>query len=170
MIWVTLVLSAILVYMLFWSGVISLIGFASWRPLAEQYPAENWPQEEEGLTLSWQSMSIGMSNYGNVLNAVVAAEGLYLRPARMFAFNHPPVFIPWGSIVSTSKGFLGALRLQLEDGKAIALRGKVTRYVEEALAVFDIGSDESGISLLDELEAETLPDERSRDSRQRTRS
>ena len=31
MIWVTLILSMIAGYLVFWSGVVSLIGFAGWR-------------------------------------------------------------------------------------------------------------------------------------------
>ena len=170
MIWVTVILSMIAGYMLFWSGVISLIGFAAWRPLAARYPAEYWPEEEEGIKLSWQTASIGMSNYGNVLNAVVAADGLYLRPARLFAYNHPPVFIPWGSIVSTSKGFMSSLKLHLEEGKTIALRGKVARYVEEALEVYDLEMDESDVVLLDDLDQEISSSGRRSSDRRRTKA
>ncbi len=170
MIWLTIVLSMIAGYMVFWSGVISLIGFASWRPLADRYPADYWPEEGEGIALSWQTMSIGMSNYGNVLKAVVAVDGLYLQPARMFAFNHPPVFIPWGSIVGISKGFMGSLKLQLEDGKAISLRGKVSRYVEKALNAYDLESDDSAGGLLDNLGEEKTTSQQSSSGTQRARA
>ena len=58
MIWVTLVLSMIAGYLVFWAGVISLIGFGGWKQIANRFPADRWPEEEEGVALSWQSGSI----------------------------------------------------------------------------------------------------------------
>ncbi len=169
MIWLTLVLSAIAGYLVFWAGVVSLIGFGGWRQLANLYPAEEWP-EDEGIALSWQTGSVGVSNYGNVLQAVIGADGLYLRPARMFAFNHPPVLVPWGAVVGISRGFLGGIKLKLEGGKSLALRGKVARYVEEAVAAYGETDSAPEENLLDEPDDEMLPEERSRELRQRSRT
>ncbi|MDX1439985.1 MAG: hypothetical protein R3284_08795 [Rubricoccaceae bacterium] len=170
MIWVTLILSMIAGYLVFWSGVVSLIGFAGWRQIAEYYPADAWP-EEEGIALSWQSGGIWASNYNGVLKTVVTDSGLYLRPVRMFAFNHPPIFIPWDAVVSTKKAFWGGLRLDLEGGRAITLRGKVVRHVQGALDVFEsdvrYGTE---AALLDELQAMTGESQHRPAERKRTRT
>ena len=170
MIWVTIVLSMIAAYLVFWAGVISLIGFAGWKQIAERYPADRWPEEEEGVALSWQSGSIGASRYNGVLKAVITADGLYLRPVRMFAFNHPPVFIPWGSILRTKMAFWGGLKLELVGGKALSIRGKMATYVKEALEAYDLEDDLNEGYLLDEIEEETPSSERTSRSRRRTRA
>ncbi|MCH7975295.1 MAG: hypothetical protein IIC18_01915 [Bacteroidetes bacterium] len=168
MIWVALVLSLIAGYLVFWAGVISLIGFGGWKQIADRYPADQWP-EEEGVVLSWQSASIGMSNYGNVLKAVITADGLYLRPVRMFAFNHPPVFIPWGSVLRTRTGFWGGLKLELDGGKALSIRGKMATYVKEALKAYELDEldeeDFEGSYLLDDIEEEAPSSKRTSESR-----
>ena len=170
MIWVTLVLSLIAGYLVFWAGVISLIGFAGWKQIAERYSAERWPEEEEGVALSWQSGSIGTSRYNGVLKAVITAEGLYMRLVRMFAFNHPPVFIQWGSILRTKIAFWGGLKLELDGGKALSIRGKMATYVKEALEAYDLEDDLNEGYLLDEIEEETPSSERTSQSRRRTRA
>jgi len=131
----TLVLSAVAGFMAFWAGVVSLIGFAGWRPLAQRFPADRWP-EGEGHHLRWQSASIGLSRYNGALNMALTAEGLYLRPVRLFAYNHPPLFIPWDAVTATKPALLGGLRLELEGGGALALRGRVAKAVEAALGAW----------------------------------
>jgi len=169
MIWVTFALSMIAGYLVFWAGVISLIGFAGWKKIAERYPACRWP-EEEGVALSWQSGSIGTSRYNGVLKAVIAADGLYLRPVRMFAYNHPPVFIPWGSILRTKAGFWGGLKLELDGGKALSIRGKMATYVKEALEAYDLEENVEGSYLLDDVEEEAPSSKRASRGRRRTRA
>lgn len=156
-------------YLLIWSGVISLIGFAGWKQISDRYPAEHWP-DEEGVALSWQSGSIGASRYNNVLKAVVAVDGLFLRPVRMFAFNHPPVFIPWEAIEHTSSGIFGSLKLHLEGGKALSIRGKMAKYVQEAMDAYDLGSNVSEDVLPNEVWDDAGPKERTLSHRQRTRA
>lgn len=141
MIWVTLVLSMIAGYLVFWSGVVSLIGFGGWKSLASMYPADELP-EDQGVYLKWQSANLGASNYNGVLKSVVAEDGFYLHPVRMFAFNHPPVFIPWSAIVDYKKTFWGGVKLELEGGKYLTLRGKIARYVKDAIETYqDVLSD-----------------------------
>ena len=170
MIWVTLVLAMIAGYLVVWAGVISLIGFGGWKQIAERFPADRWPEEEEGVALSWQSGSIGTSRYNGVLKAVITADGLYLRPVRMFAYNHPPVFIPWGSILRTKKAFWGGLRLELDGGKTLSIRGKMATYVKEALEVYDLEEYDDEPLLLDEIEEEAPSNKRTSQSRRRTRA
>jgi hypothetical protein len=128
----TLVLAGVAGFMAFWAGVVSLIGFAGWRPLAQRYPAGRWP-EGEGHHLRWQSASVGLSRYNGALNAALTAGGLYLRPTRFFAYNHPPVFIPWGAVRATKGSLFGGLVLELEGGGSLALRGRLGKEVGAAL-------------------------------------
>jgi hypothetical protein len=132
---VTLILAAIAGYLAFWAGVVSLIGFMGWKPLAARYPAARWP-DGEGMEVGWGSGSVAMSNY----NGVVTAEGLYLRPIRAFAYNHPPVFIPWEAVEAVEGGtprLFGGIALRLEGGKGVRLRGRLARAVQETYAVWD---------------------------------
>lgn len=169
MIWVTIILSMIAAYTVFWAGVVSLIGFAGWKQIAERFPADHWPNDE-GVALSWQSGRIGASQYNGVLKAAIMTDGFYLQPVRLFAFNHPPVYIPWGSIVGTSKGMLGGLKLQLDGGKSLLLRGKVAKYVTEALDAYDVNDELGPPDSLGELAANELPSGSSKVGRLRART
>lgn len=140
---VTLVLAAAAGFIAFWAGVVSLIGFMGWRPLAARYPAARWP-EGEGVRLGWQSARVGLSNYSGALNAILTAEGLYLRPVRIFAYNHPPIFIPWQAVAGYSAGFLGGVTLTLEGGGGLRLGG---RLAEEVRRVYDAWAGARSASL-----------------------
>jgi len=132
---VTLILSAIAGFLAFWAGTVSLIGFAGWKQLAERFPAHDWP-EGEGYLLKGQSATVGVSNYNNALNAVLTGEGLYLRPLRLFAYNHPPLFIPWAAVRQSGSGMLGGLKLELEGGGTLTLRGRMAKEVKATLDVW----------------------------------
>jgi hypothetical protein len=129
-----IVVGAVLAWLAIWLGVVGLIGRVAWRPLADRYPADRWP-EGEGVALSWQSGSLGLSRYNGVLNAVLTGDGLYLRPVRAFAFQHPPLFIPWTEVEAVEPGFFGGVKLRLPHG-AVALRGRLGALAEQAAAPF----------------------------------
>lgn len=131
----TLLLAAVAGFVAFWAGVVSFIGAVGWKPLARRYPAARWP-EGEGRSLGWQSATIGPSRYNNVLHAVLTADGLYLKPMRLFAYNHRPLFLPWGAVTETERRWFGGLRLTLEGGGALALGGRAAKEVEAALAAW----------------------------------
>ena len=82
--------------------------------------------------MGWQSARVGLSNYNGALNAVVTAEGLYLRPVRLFAYNHPPVFIPWWAVTGLGQGLFYGTTLQLEEGTGLRLSGRLAREVRSA--------------------------------------
>ena len=166
----TLILWAIAAFMAVWVGTISLAGVLGWKPLAARFPAQRWPQGE-GVLLTWQSGSVGASNYNGVLNAIVTDEGLYLKPVALFAYNHPPVFIPWAAVEELDKGLFGALKVRFRDGGGLSLRGRVASIVRERydawLAAPPARSPEPLLSLDDE-EPEAL-DEAEHDWRRQAR-
>jgi hypothetical protein len=139
---VLIILGAALGWGAVWAGVVSLIGVAAWRPVADRYPAERWPAKGEGIALSWQSGTVGLSNYGAVLDAVLTEGGLYLRPAKIFGFQHPPMFIPWAEMGRGEPAFLGGVKLHLTGGGTITLRGRLGKLVGEALAAAHAGAAE----------------------------
>jgi hypothetical protein len=153
----TIVLSALAGFLVFWAGVVSLIGFMGWRPLAARYPAVEWP-EGEGVRLGWQSARVGLSNYNGVLHAVVTADGLYLRPVRVFAYNHPPVFVPWAAVAALRDGLLGSVVLDLEGGGGMRLGGRLAKEVRRAHAAWHAGAPAPLGSLPDPLE-EAAPED-----------
>ncbi|MEL6615716.1 MAG: hypothetical protein AAFQ43_08265 [Bacteroidota bacterium] len=117
------------VFPLFWLGIVGLIGRLGWGPLAEAFPAEDWP--EEGYRVRFQSARIGASSYGNALHAVATDDGLYLRPMLLFRFGHAPVFIPWRAFVSVQTVAFGR-RFVLRGAPDLVLYGRLAKAVEAA--------------------------------------
>ncbi len=103
---------------LLWLGVTGLIGALGWRPLHRRFPAGPWPGYGEGTRLGMQSARVGLMSYRSTLNAVLTDEGLYLRPIKLFAFNHPPVFIPWEAVERVEPTLMGT-RLVLAGGGSV---------------------------------------------------
>ena len=103
---------------LLWFGITGFFGAVSWKPLQRQFPADRWPAFGEGERFGMQSARIGWTNYNGVLNTVLTDEGLYLQPFKMFAFNHPPMFIPWEAVERTEPTIMGT-RLVLMGGGSI---------------------------------------------------
>ncbi|MDX1419605.1 MAG: hypothetical protein R3181_06520 [Rubricoccaceae bacterium] len=161
---VTLVLTVVAGCLAAWAGIVSLIGFAGWRPLARRYPADRWP-DGEGVRLGWQSGRIGLAGYNGVLDAAVTAEGLYLRPIRPFAYNHPPVFIPWSAVTDVSDGMFSRVTLRLEGERGLRLGGRLGRAAKAAWAEASVHPGRTGGALGDGLEG----DEPNRDSTARWR-
>ena len=157
---ITLVLGAVALFLGFWAGVVSLIGFGGWRSMAQRYPAHEWPERGEGMRIGWQSGRVGMSSYNNALNAVVTADGLYLRPLRLFAYNHPPVFIPWEAIQGMDQAMFG-IKVGLEGGNGLRLSGRLGRTVRDAYLVWD--SAHAGPTDEPELDADVEPTEAAAD-------
>lgn len=128
---VLIVTAAALGWAAVWTAVVSVIGLVFWRPIADRYPAGRWP--EEGVALSWQTAYVGLAGYRGVLHVVLTERGLYLRPAAIFRFQHPPMFIPWEAVTEARPALFGGLRLHLDAGR-ITLGGRAARMTEQALA------------------------------------
>jgi hypothetical protein len=60
--------------------------------LAQRYRAQQLPT---GKRFVGQYGFIGGARYGNALNVTTNDAGLHIEPVSLFAFNHPPLFIPW---------------------------------------------------------------------------
>lgn len=130
----------LLVFPLFWMGIVSFIGVFGWRPLATAYPAEDWP--EDGYTVRFQSARIGASSYSGALTAVATDDGLYLRPMVLFRPGHPAVFVPWEAIQPTGARMMGT-RFDLRDGPSLVLYGRLASAVSAAAEAAD-PADASG--------------------------
>ncbi|NNF57155.1 MAG: hypothetical protein HKN04_02840, partial [Rhodothermaceae bacterium] len=130
----TFVLAAIAGWLVVWSGIISLIGWVGWKPMARDYPAQHEP---EGKRFTWSSVRIGMSSYNSVLTIVVSAEGFYMKPIRMFAYNHPPILIPWSAVQAVEPGLFGRVKLRLDNGKTLSLWGRIGKAVQQQLDWLD---------------------------------
>ena len=154
MIYVTLILGAFAGFIAFWAGIVSLIGFAGWKPLVERFPARYWP-EGEGQKFSWQSGSVGLSNYNNALNGVVTADGLYLKPAAIFKFNHDPLFIPWEAVEGLDDRWFGGVALDLGD-RSIRLSGKLAKAIRQSYAAWEERGPRTHRPLFDEPESDLL--------------
>lgn len=167
----TIALSAILGWLLIWSGVVSMIGWMGWKPLAAAYPAQDEP---EGQRFTWQGIYIGASSYNGVVTIVVSDEGIYLTPVRLFAYNHPPILIPWDAIQAVEPGLFGRVKLRLDNGRTISMKGRAGKAVLTYLDRLDAGElnavNEPLLSLDDEPEASEEPERRDSWRRLRDRS
>ena len=148
---VLIILGAIAGWLAIWTGVVALIGLMGWRTLADRWPAEAWPEAGEGVALSGQSGYVGLSRYSGVLHAVLAEDGLYLRPMKLFAVNHPPLFIPWFAVAAVERGAFGGVKLRV-DGGTLSLGGRLGKQVAVAVAAAqgELSEGELGESGLDE--------------------
>ena len=89
-----IILAAILGFALFWTGVVTLVGWISgWRRLANDFETL---QEPSGNTFRWQSIRFGFrGNYKRVINITPTFEGLHLQPILIYRMGHKPLLIPW---------------------------------------------------------------------------
>ncbi|MEM1057201.1 MAG: hypothetical protein AAGI52_16915 [Bacteroidota bacterium] len=144
---IVFLLGILVVFPAFWSSVVWLIGF-NWRGLARDYPAERWP--EDGHEVTWQSASLGMSNYSSVLTFVAAEEGLYIRPLWMYRAGHPPVCIPWTEVEAVEPGALFGTRLRLANGRTLTVRKRLGEAIGAAIEAHG----DTGLTVLFDAEAE----------------
>ncbi|HEX8464738.1 MAG TPA: hypothetical protein VF627_08990 [Abditibacterium sp.] len=77
-----------------WIGITGLLSRLAWSALATVFTA---PHHPTGQKFGLVSASIGGVNYNNCLTAIVASEGLWLQPWRLFRLFHPPLLIPWNA-------------------------------------------------------------------------
>lgn len=83
------------IYMFFAVAIIiALLG--GWFKLARKYRAPKG--FKEGQLFKWQSGSVGVCNYNNVLKIRVSPQGLYLACVFPFSIMHSPILIPWDEI------------------------------------------------------------------------
>ena len=86
-------LAFVIVFPVFWLFTVWLIGsFGGWQRMAQRYRAQQPPTGKRFVS---QYGFVGGARYGNALNVTANDAGLHISPVSLFAFNHPPLFIPW---------------------------------------------------------------------------
>jgi hypothetical protein len=84
--------------------LVALIG--GWKRLAAHYQSNS---DFLGQQWSFSSGRLGVSNYSAALTVGANSSGLYLAVLLPWRPGHPPLFIPWQEInTSTSKSLWGA--------------------------------------------------------------
>ncbi len=118
-----------------WGGGVALAGALVWKPVARRYPAARWPGRGEGVAVWGQTVTFGFGAYDAGVRAVLTEEALYLRPHVHLALNHhPPMRIPWSAMGPPAPTSFGGVKVPLDGGPWLRLRGRLARLVGEALA------------------------------------
>ena len=118
-------------FALFWIIIIAgLSRFGGWHVLASRYRAR---QPFSGEVLRGCSGRLGFVNYNRCLWLGANEQGLYLSVPRLFAFAHPPLFIPWSDIRATRDKILWAEIVRFELGAEPATKLQVHRRFVDKL-------------------------------------
>ena len=108
-----------------WVGITFLLSrVGGWNVLAGRYLAQ---QPFAGELQRGCSGRLGFVNYNKCLSLGSNEQGLYLSVPRIFAFAHPPLFIPWSDIRATRDKILWAEIVRFELGSAPATKLQVHR-------------------------------------------
>lgn len=106
---------------------------SGWRKLAGKFPS---PQNfTDGQLFTWQSGTVGVANYNNVLIVRVSSHGLYLDCIFPFRLMHPPILIPWAQVKAVRQTrFLGSSTIFLTIGspKLATISLKNAKIIEAA--------------------------------------
>lgn len=110
-----------------WVGVMTLAGRHShWYRLSKELRRESGmsPLGGDKTTFRFLSGRLGWSRFKNCVTVQTSRQGLSLKLIKIFSFGHPPIFIPWQSILSiTQEGlfFIPHARVALNDSKYTVL-------------------------------------------------
>jgi len=91
---ILVILAFLIVFPLFWCGVVYLISLFGWQKLAEFY-ATNQPMPPD---LQSASGRINLSRYNHTLRLKADERGLWLKTMLLFSPGHKPLFIPWSAV------------------------------------------------------------------------
>ncbi|MDZ4680382.1 MAG: hypothetical protein SGI94_08060 [Saprospiraceae bacterium] len=89
-----IILGFLIIFPLFWCGVVYLISFFGWQQLAASF-ATHQPMPSD---LQTGSGMINLSRYNYTLRFKADDRGLWLRTMRLFSPGHKPLFIPWSAV------------------------------------------------------------------------
>ncbi len=84
----------LIVFPLFWCGVIFLISAFGWRQLAAKY-ATHQPMPKD---MKLGSGMLNMARYNGTLLFKADDRGLWIKTLRLFSPGHRPLFIPWSAV------------------------------------------------------------------------
>jgi len=110
-----------------WFAVIGLLSWSGgWSRLARVYRDE-MSELTDGHTWRMQSVSLrGWCGYNNCINIEATAKGLKIAPWFIMRPGHPPLFLPFDEMTSSSRTMLGVgleqVRMQQEPAISIDFR------------------------------------------------
>lgn len=116
------ILTAILLFLLFWVGLFHSLAYLSgWRSLAATYPC---PSKVEGRTVRMGSVVLGSwFGYNNAVILTANPTGLRMALWLPFRLAHPPIFLPWAETQASGSRFLWVRRLKLRlDWSAVQVQ------------------------------------------------
>ena len=94
-------LGATTFFVVLWSGIIFLVGYASgWQKLAKTYLTNSFPDQPKSCNCILGKSSI----YTGIIQYASTREGLYLKTIKLFSVGHKPLFIPWSDIENYEAG------------------------------------------------------------------
>ena len=141
----------LVVFPLFWCGIVWLVGAMGWRRLAGRYPAAARPEVTARRVATATSARLGVVNYNGTVHVGVSPEGLHLSVMSIFRVGHPPLLIPWDEIEASPphrEWFreVCELRLGQPDPLSITLPRHVLDAAAEAVVAMrdeagDLGRD-----------------------------
>ena len=73
---------------------------SGWQKLGKMYSTTYSP----GNTISCSALFRYVCRYSGVLQYATTAEGLYLKPIKLFSIGHKPLLIPWEAIENYESG------------------------------------------------------------------
>lgn len=113
-----LVAAWLVVFPLFWMGIVWVTSRFGWSSLAAAFPASGPPPDVPGL--GWTTVQLGLLGRGWA-TVYVTPEGLRLQPGWLFGFGYAPVWIPWDRVERVGPGLVGGVSLKLEGGRSVWL-------------------------------------------------
>lgn len=89
-----IVLGFLIIFPLFWCGIVYFISFWGWQRLAKSF-ATLQPMPSDLKTASGM---INLSRYNYTLRLKADDRGLWLKTMVLFSPGHKPLFIPWSAV------------------------------------------------------------------------
>ena len=121
-----------------WFAVIGLLSWSGgWSRLARVYRDE-MSELTDGHTWRMQSVSLrGWCGYNNCINIEATVKGLKISPWFIMRPGHPPLFLPFDEMTSSSRTMLGVgleqVRMKQEPAIRIDFRRTLVDSVRQEL-------------------------------------
>jgi hypothetical protein len=117
----------LIIFPLFWCGVVYLMSRMGWNKLAEHHQTDLERPNNAVLTSGTLRSII---NYSGMLYLGSTEDGIHLSVMKLFSVGHPSLFVPWDSIqdLGTFSMLLRYRSIQVE-GVKIWFREKVWQEI-----------------------------------------